>query len=67
MDLKVQQEKLQTERDEAYQLRDQALQQNARQLMALTKLTPQAQRAGEKLWALGAIWDKPYMSGPVDG
>ena len=49
MDLKVQQEKLQTERDEAYQLRDQALQQNARQLMALTKLTPQAQRAGEKL------------------
>jgi hypothetical protein len=35
--LKAQQERLQVERDEAYWLRDQALQQNTRQLATLTK------------------------------
>ena len=35
--LKAQQEHLQVERDEAYRLRDQALQQNTRQLAMLTK------------------------------
>jgi hypothetical protein len=35
--LKAHQERLQVERDEAYRLRDQALQQNIRQLAALTR------------------------------
>jgi hypothetical protein len=47
MELKSQQERLRTERDEAYRLREQALQQNTRQLIALAKLTPRTQQAGE--------------------
>ena len=38
-ELKMQQEKFKAERDESYHLRDEALQQNARQLAALTKLS----------------------------
>ncbi len=41
--LKAQQERLRVERNEAYQLRDQALQQNARQLATLTKSMSQVQ------------------------
>jgi hypothetical protein len=37
--------KLQAERDEAYRLRDEALQQNTRQLAALTKVSGQVQSA----------------------
>jgi hypothetical protein len=37
-EMKAQMEKLQTERDDAYQLRDEALEHNARQLAALTKV-----------------------------
>ena len=47
-ELKGQKETLQIERDEAYRLREQALQQNTRQLIALTKLTPLAQPAGDQ-------------------
>ncbi len=38
-EMKARQEKLQTERDEAYHLRDEVLQHNTRQLAALRKLT----------------------------
>ena len=39
VEMKAQQERLQAERDEAYRLRDEALQHNARQLAALTAMT----------------------------
>ncbi len=41
--LKAHQERLQVERDEAYRLRDQALQQNTRQLATLAKAMTQVQ------------------------
>ncbi len=41
--LKTQQKRLQVERDEAYRLRDQALQQNTRQLATLAKSMTQVQ------------------------
>lgn len=39
VEMKAQQARLQAERDEAYRLRDEALQHNARQLAALTAMT----------------------------
>jgi hypothetical protein len=47
-ELQGQKERLQIERDEAYRLREQALQQNTRQLIALTKLTPLVQQADDQ-------------------
>jgi hypothetical protein len=47
-ELKTQQEKLRTDREEANRLLGQALQQNARQLAALTKSTTQVQSASHK-------------------
>lgn len=41
-ELKAQQEKCKAERNEAYHLRDEALQQNARQLVALTEMRREA-------------------------
>jgi len=43
-DAKTQQSKLQSARDEAYQLRDEVLQQNTRQLAALTNMQKQGTR-----------------------
>jgi len=47
IELKAHQERLQAERDEAYRLRNQAFQQNARQLAALTKSATQVQGTGK--------------------
>ena len=47
-DARNQQAQLQVERDKAYRLRDEVLQQNAQQLAALTQLTHSAQTPSEK-------------------